>query len=131
MKSKVYVVPHTHYDAEVFITREETYEIGFSNLFTALNLLKNDPKFKYALDQQCYIEPFLERYPEERKFIQQLINEGRLEITGGTYAMPDVNIPSGESFIRQVLMGKSYYEQELKTDVRSVMLLDLNSYLDQ
>ena len=30
MKFTVHYVPHTHYDAEVFLTRDETFEIGYS-----------------------------------------------------------------------------------------------------
>jgi alpha-mannosidase len=124
MKYTVYYVPHTHYDAEVFLTRDETFEIGYSVIFGALAAMRSDPKFKFVLDQTCYVEPFLETYPEERPFFEQMIAEKRLEITCGMYAMPDVNIPSGESFIRQVLSGKKHCQEELGLDVRSGWLLD-------
>ena len=124
MKLTVHYVPHTHYDAEVFLTRAETFEIGYSVALGALAALREDPSFKFVLDQTCYIEPFLKTYPEERPFVEQMIREGRLEITCGMHAMPDVNIPSGESFIRQVLAGKSWCEKELGVDVRCGWLLD-------
>jgi alpha-mannosidase len=124
MKYTVHYVPHTHYDAEVFLTRDETFEIGYSVLLGALATLRADPKFKFVLDQTCYIAPFLQTYPEERSFFEQMIAEKRLEITCGMYAMPDVNIPSGESFIRQVLSGKAYCEEELGLEVRCGWLLD-------
>jgi len=38
--------------------------------------------------------------------------------------MPDVNIPSGESFIRQVLFAKNYCENELNVDVRCAWTID-------
>ena len=47
-----------------------------------------------------------------------MVAEGRLEIVGGMHSMPDENIPCGESFIRNVLYGKSYCEREFNTDVR-------------
>ena len=120
----VHYVSHTHYDAEVFLTRDETFEIGYSVLLGALAAMRADPKFKFVLDQTCYIAPFLKTYPEERPFFEQMIAEKRLEITCGMHAMPDVNIPSGESFIRQVLQGKAWCEQELGVDVRCGWLLD-------
>jgi len=123
-KLTVHYVSHTHYDAEVFLTRDETFEIGYSVLLGALAAMREDPQFKFALDQTCYIEPFLRAYPEERPFFEQVIAEGRMEITCGMYAMPDVNIPSGESFIRQVISGKSWCQEELGLDVRCGWLLD-------
>jgi alpha-mannosidase len=124
MKITVHYVPHTHYDAEVFLTRDETFEIGYSIALGALAAMREDPSFKFVLDQTCYIEPFLRAYPEERPFVEQMIREGRLEITCGMHAMPDVNIPSGESFIRQVLQGKRWCERELGVEVRTGWLLD-------
>jgi alpha-mannosidase len=124
MKFTVHYVPHTHYDTEVFLTREETFEIGYSVALGALAAMRADPQFKFVLDQTCYIEPFLRTHPEERPFVEELIREGRLEITCGMHAMPDVNIPSGESFIRQVLAGKGWCEAELGVEVRCGWLLD-------
>jgi len=124
MPTTVHYIPHTHYDAEVFLTRDETFEIGASVLMGALAAMRSDPRMKFVLDQTCYIESFLRAYPEERAFLQQMVDEGRLEITCGMHAMPDVNIPSGESFIRQVMAGKSWCERELGVDVRTGWLLD-------
>ena len=124
MKRTVWIVPHTHYDAEVFLPEKETLEIGYANMLGALGLMRSNPKFKFALDQTCFIEPFLKTYPEERAFFQQMIDQGRMEITCGMYSMPDVNIPSGESFIRQVLEGKGYSEREMGVDPRCGWTID-------
>lgn len=124
MKYKVHYVPHTHYDAEVFLTRDATFEIGYSVVLGALAAMRSDPQFKFVLDQTCYITPFLKTYPEERPYFEQMIAEKRLEITCGMHAMPYVNIPSGESFIRQVLQGKEWIENDLGVEVRCGWLLD-------
>lgn len=124
MKRKVWILPHTHYDAEVFMVEKDTLEIGYANLIGALQLLRSNPDFRYALDQTCYIESFLETYPEEKAFLQQMIVEGRLEIVGGMHSMPDENIPCGESYIRNVLYGKNYCERELNVEVRGGWPID-------
>ncbi len=124
MKHIVHYVPHTHYDAEVFLTRDETFEIGYSILIGALSEMRKNSEFKFAIDQTCYIAPFLRAYPEHRSTFLEMVANGRLEITCGMYAMPDVNIPSGESFIRQVLLAKRWCKQELGVDVRCGWLLD-------
>jgi hypothetical protein len=35
MKRKVWIVPHSHYDAEVFLVEKDTLEIGYSVLIGA------------------------------------------------------------------------------------------------
>jgi alpha-mannosidase len=124
MKRKVWILPHTHYDAEVFLIERETLEIGYTNLIGALKLLREEPSFRFALDQTCYIEPFLKTYPEEKDFLQKMIDEGRLEIVGGMHSMPDENIPSGESYIRNVIYAKQSIEREFNVDVRGGWPID-------
>lgn len=119
-----WLIPHTHWEGAVFKTREEYLEMGLANIVRAMRLLKTQPSYRFALDQACYVKPFFERYPEEEAAFRKLIAEGRLAIVGGTDVMADVNMPSGESFVRQVLYGKDYFRRELGVDVTVGWQLD-------
>lgn len=112
-----HIIPHTHWEGAVFATREAYLGIGLPHIITALMLLKEYPEYRFTLDQVNYIRPFLERYEEEGKIFRQFVNEGRLEIVGGTDSMHDTNTPSGESIVRQMLYGKTYLRNELGVDV--------------
>ena len=50
--------------------------------------------------------------------IKQRIQEGRWEIVGGMWVEPDLNMPDGESLVRQLLVGKRWYKQAYGVDVR-------------
>ena len=72
---KLFIIPHTHYDAEVFLTREEYLEVGYKVIIDALNVLKSDLDYKYSLDQSAFVQPFLKAYPELRDtFIEMVRN---------------------------------------------------------
>ena len=116
-KGTLWLIPHTHWEGAVFKTREEYLEIGLPHILTALDLLKAYPEYRFVLDQVAYVKPFLERYPEEEAAFRKSVSEGRLEILGGNDVMLDVNMPSGESWVRQVLYGKGYYREKLGVDV--------------
>jgi alpha-mannosidase len=120
----VYVIPHTHWEGAVFKTREEYLEMGLPNIVKALYLLKKYPEYRFVLDQMCYVRPFLERYPAEVASVRQFLSQGRLQIAGGTDTMHDNNIPSGESIVRQYLLGKSYFRDALGYDVTTGWGLD-------
>ncbi len=49
--------------------------------------------------------------------IKQRIKEGRWEIVGGMWVEPDLNMPDGESLVRQLLVGKRWYKQAYGVDV--------------
>lgn len=119
-----WLIPHTHWEGAVFKTREEYLEEGLPHILQALNLLRTYPEYRFVLDQAAYVKPFLERYPEEAGEFHRFVSEGRLQIVGGNDVMLDVNIPSGESWIRQVLYGKGYYRRELGVDVKTGWGLD-------
>lgn len=44
--------------------------------------------------------------------IQKLVREGKWQIMGGWYLQPDCNMPSGESFVRQMLVGRQYFTEK-------------------
>ena len=119
-----FFIPHTHWEGAVFKTREQYLEMGLPNILLALRLLKKHPEYRFTLDQACYVEPFLQRYPEEEAAFRSFVEEGRLAIVGGTDVMPDVNMPSGESFVRQLLYGKGYFRRKLGVDVTTGWQLD-------
>jgi alpha-mannosidase len=119
-----YVIPHTHWEGAVFKTREGYLEMGLPHILKALRLLKQQPNYRFVLDQVAYVKPFLERYPEEEAAFRQFVREGRLQLVLGMDIMPDVNMPGGESFIRQVQYGKGYYRRKLGVDVTSAWLID-------
>ncbi len=120
----LWLIPHTHWEGAVFKTREEYLEEDLPNILQALHLLRTFPEYRFVLDQVAYVKPFLDRYPEQAAEFRKMITEGRLQIVGGNDVMPDVNIPSGESWIRQVLYGKGYYRQALNVDVTTGWALD-------
>jgi alpha-mannosidase len=119
-----WLIPHTHWEGAVFKTREEYLEMGLPNILTAVRLLKEHPNYRFALDQVEYFKPFLERYPEEATAFRQFVAEGRLQIVCGLNVMPDDNMPSGESFVRQMLYAKGYCREALGTEVTVGWLLD-------
>jgi alpha-mannosidase len=120
----LYVIPHTHWEGAVFETREEYLEDGLPHISQALHLLHDFPEYRFVLDQAAYVKPFLERYPQESAEFRRYVSEGRLQIVGGTDVMLDVNIPSGESWIRQVLYGKDYFRKALNVDVTTGWAID-------
>jgi alpha-mannosidase len=123
-RSTLWVIPHTHWEATVFKTREQYLDMGLHHILHALQLLEQYPDYTFVLDQAAYVKPFLERYPEHEQRFRKFIAEGRLEIVLGMNVMPDDNQPGGESFVRQIQYGKGYYRRKLGVEVTTGWLLD-------
>ncbi len=104
--NKIIIVPHTHWDREWYITFQEFRARLVIMMDKLLNILKTDPEYKnFALDGQVIpLEDYLEVRPEKGEEIKNYVKEGRLSI-GPMYVLPDEFLVSGESLIRNLLIG--------------------------
>ena len=59
---------------------------------------------------------YIEKYsPTLFERIKKLIRTGKWKIMGGWYLQPDCNMPAGESFVRQIMTGRRYFEEKFGT----------------
>ncbi len=107
-KRQIHLVPQFHHDVEYVLPMEPYLEICFENLLAAHELLSKHPSYAFLVEQVFLLERFFEEYPSLRKSFRRYSEEGRLEASPATYTMGDLNMPSGESFIRQVLTGRRW-----------------------
>ena len=124
-KPTFWVIPHTHWEGAVFKTREEYLEMGLGNILKAMRLLKEQPAYRFTLDQVAYVRPFLERYPGSR----EPISAGSLPKEGWSsrvllMSCPTSICPGGETFVRQMIYGKGYYREKLGVDVTAAWPID-------
>jgi len=56
--------------------------------------------------------------------IQQLVGEGKWHIMGGWYLQPDCNMPSGESFVRQILYGRRFFSRKFGVEPKVAINFD-------
>lgn len=106
MKKKLHVISHTHWDREWY-QDFQSYRIRLIKLVDELlDHLEKDSEYKYFhMDGQTIVlEDYLEIKPENEERLRKLIGEGRI-IIGPWYNMPDEFLVSGESLIRNILMG--------------------------
>ena len=102
----IHVVSHTHWDREWYLTREQFRLRLVALVDCLLDLLDNEPAYKYFhLDGQTIVlEDYLEIRPEQEPRLRAAIAPGRILI-GPWYVMPDEFLVSGESLVRNLLRG--------------------------
>ena len=67
------------------------------------------PNYVFSINSAIYFEMIYEAYPDLFNNIQKLVNEGSWEIIGGEWVEMNLILPSGESIIRQRLIGQRFY----------------------
>src|SRR5208337_5215045 len=112
----VRAVGNSHIDMAWLWPWTETVEVVRNTFGTVLQLMRQYPGFVYAQSAAQDYVWMEEKYPDLFKEIQQRVKEGRWEIVGGMWVEPDLNMPAGESLVRQILVGKKYFQQKFGVD---------------
>ncbi len=109
---------NAHIDAAWLWPWTETVDVVKRTFSTALQLMYEYPGYTYTQSAAAYNEWMAQKYPDINAEIARRIKEGRWEIVGGMWVEPDLNMPDGESLVRQLLVGKRWYKQAYGVDVR-------------
>ena len=109
---------NSHIDAAWLWPWTETVDVVRRTFSTALQLMYEYPGYTFTQSAAAYNSWMADKYPDLDSEIKQRIKEGRWEIVGGMWVEPDLNMPSGESLVRQILVGKRWYQQHYGVDVR-------------
>jgi alpha-mannosidase len=125
---RLHAVANAHIDtAWLWPFREAVRKVArsFSNV---LALMDEDPALHFASSQVLHLAWMAEQYPDLLARIRQRVGEGRWLIVGGTWVEPDGNMPSGESFARQFLLGQSWLADNLGVTADTFWLPDTFGY---
>jgi len=112
------VVGNSHIDMAWLWPWTETVEVVRNTFQSVLDLMREYPDFKFTMSSARTYEWMQEKYPDLFHQIEQRVKEGRWEVIGGMWVEPDLNMPDGESLVRQILVGKRYFQKNFGVDVK-------------
>ncbi|GGF89978.1 alpha-mannosidase [Paenibacillus albidus] len=108
----MHMVGQSHIDIAWLWPARETVR-KTSRTFSTVNALMDEyPDYQYAQSQPLLFEYLKNNDPVLYEKVKARIREGRWELVGGMWIEPDLNIPSGESLMRQMLYGQRFYQEE-------------------
>jgi len=115
---RIHLICNAHLDPVWKWEWEEGLTEALSTFETAAELLEEDPGLIFNHNESVLYQWILEFRPDLFKRIQKLVANGRWHIAGGWYLQPDCNMPDGESFIRQILVGRRFFREHFGVEPR-------------
>ncbi len=103
---RAFVVSHTHWDREWYLTFPRFRVQLLETVDAVLDLLEHDPAFQhFCLDGQTLpVEDYLAARPGQEARLRELVGRGRLAL-GPWSILPDEFLVSGEATVRNLQVG--------------------------
>ena len=111
-KKQLFLICNAHLDPVWLWEWEEGAAAAISTFRTAADLCEQFEGFVFNHNEVILYRWVEQLEPDLFARIQRLVREGRWHIMGGWYLQPDCNMPSGESFVRQILLGRKYFHEK-------------------
>jgi len=110
--STIYLMNSSHQDIAWMDSPEKCVLERDTMLITPLiNSLEEKPYLRFDLEDALMIKEYIERHPEKRELIGQLLNNGTLSC-GSTFIQPYEEMYSGEALARQFYLGAKWLKDE-------------------
>ncbi len=106
---KLHLLCNAHIDPVWLWEWEEGVATAISTFRVAADFCEQFDGFVFNHNEVILYKWVEEYEPELFIRIRQLVQLGKWNIMGGWYLQPDCNMPSGESLVRQILLGRQYF----------------------
>ncbi|HEX4202026.1 MAG TPA: hypothetical protein VHY59_10945, partial [Chthoniobacterales bacterium] len=123
-EGRVWLTGHAHIDLAWLWPLEETRRKARRTFYTMTGLIERYPEFHFNQSSAQVYSWIEQDDPALFEKIRTQVKAGRWEPIGGMWVEPDGNLLSGESWVRQLLLGQRYFESRFGRRVNVAWLPD-------
>lgn len=123
-----YAIGNSHLDLAWLWPMAETHRKTARTFAAQLRLMEEYPEYKYLQSQPASYEMCKKYYPELFEKIKEAVKRGQWIAEGAMWVEPDTNLSGGEALIRQLLLGRRYYQDEFGVESEILWLPDTFGY---
>lgn len=121
---KVHLICNAHMDPVWQWNWPEGLGAALSTFRVAVDFAEEVDNFVFNHNEALLYEWVEEHDPKLFERIRNLVRAGKWRIMGGWYLQPDCNMPSGESIVRQIMVGREYFKKKFDVEVETAVNVD-------
>lgn len=121
-------VGHAHIDSAWLWPLRETVRKCARTFASATRLMDDYPEYRFVCSQAAQYDWMERHYPALFERIRERVARGQFVPVGGMWVEADMNLPSGESIVRQMVHGQRYFESRFGVRCKEVWIPDVFGY---
>jgi hypothetical protein len=128
VRHRAVAVGHAHIDTAWLWPIRETRRKCTRTFASAVALMDDYPEYVFAASSAQHYTWIEEDHPELFARIAELVDRGQWVPVGGMWVEADMNLPSGESLVRQIVFGQRWFEEKFGRRCTEVWIPDVFGY---
>ncbi len=125
---RVSAIGHAHIDTAWLWPLRETRRKCARTFSNQIDLMDRYPEHRFACSQAVQYSWIEQDHPELFDSIRSHVASGQWLPVGGMWVEADMNLPSGESLVRQMVHGQRYFESRFGMRCDEVWIPDVFGY---
>lgn len=121
-------VGHTHIDVAWLWDLDQTRHKVERSFSTVLELMRHYKEYIFMSSQPQLYRFLQEENPDLYAQVKDRVKAGQWEPEGAMWLEADCNLSSGESLIRQIILGKRFFREEFGIESKILWLPDVFGY---
>jgi len=121
-------IGHAHMDSAWLWPVRETIRKCSRTFSNVLELMRDEPEFKFACSQAAQYEWMKDHYPTVFAGMQEAAERGQWIPVGGSWVEADGNVPGGEALLRQFVHGQRFFAEHFGVRCTEVWIPDVFGY---
>ncbi len=127
-RHRAVAIGHAHIDTAWLWPIRETKRKCIRTFASAVALMDDYPEYRFACSSAQHYSWIEELQPELFERITERVERGQWVPVGGMWVEADMNLPSGESLVRQIVFGQRYFEEKFGQRCEEVWIPDVFGY---
>ena len=121
-------VGHAHIDTAWLWPLRETVRKCACTFASATTMMDVYPEYRFVCSQAAQYDWMERHYPALFERIRTKVAAGQFVPVGGMWVEADMNLPGGESLVRQLVHGQRYFSDRFGVRCREVWIPDVFGY---
>ena len=107
----VFLVPFSHWDTDWHENYDAYVALSDRNILAAIQLAKQHPRFRYALEQVLFVQHFWDAHPEARADLVAAVQRRQITFAWAGITQPETSLVSPAIQIRNLQLGEDWIAQ--------------------